>query len=383
MSKRDKHTPLSAEELFKLLEEKNAGSFSVEEGLDDFEKEALEGFSAHVTVDKAKQLTKELNEEISKKVGEDKKGTGNPKVIWFSAAASIVLIIMLSVFFLHKAKNSDSAELALNESSSPKKMMETIVDQAPLQPANAKVPAEKKTEAFETKTKNSEITEGKGAVYKEQETMVAANKNQDQERTPLSQNIQTSYAAEVVKEKMAPVNSGSSSTMGDYTMNSGNGLAQKATGVTSTAPALAEEATVMVAREKAEYKKMKKKEEKNTEDGDNNAKDKSAMLGVKADAAGAGFVEAVYKGEKTIKEYVTERMKTKHNTTFPSGTVYKVTLTVFENGSVKVKTISSTSEEGKKRLVPLTDVLNEMKGWTPALMNHTTINSDIYIELGF
>lgn len=119
MSNPDKHKPLSAEELFKLLD-KPSNTENDFDGMDDFEKEALEGFSAHSNAQKAKALTDELNIAISKKATQTPKGDSKNKIIWFSAAASIVLIIMLSVFFFNKTKEDSVSNIALNESKEDK-----------------------------------------------------------------------------------------------------------------------------------------------------------------------------------------------------------------------------------------------------------------------
>jgi hypothetical protein len=76
--------------------------------MDDFEKDALEGFSMHSTPEKAKALIKEMNASISEKVA-DEKGVQKSRIIWFSAAASIVLIVMISIFFFNKSKNETSS----------------------------------------------------------------------------------------------------------------------------------------------------------------------------------------------------------------------------------------------------------------------------------
>ena len=86
MNDPNKHKPLSAEELFKLLEEKNSDSSSLT-GLDDFEREALEGFSKYSSLDRAKLLTDEINTSISHLVSE-KKPKPSSKIAWFSAAAA-------------------------------------------------------------------------------------------------------------------------------------------------------------------------------------------------------------------------------------------------------------------------------------------------------
>jgi len=69
----NKHKPLSSEELFQLLD-KQANNETDFDSLDDFEKDALEGFSAFSTPETAKALTEELNMAISKKVSEEKGG---------------------------------------------------------------------------------------------------------------------------------------------------------------------------------------------------------------------------------------------------------------------------------------------------------------------
>ena len=82
--------------------------------MDDFEKEALEGFTSLANSEKAKTLVEEVNASISKKVTEQKGGQKH-KIVWFSAAASIVLVVMISIFFFNKAKQSSDSNLAINE----------------------------------------------------------------------------------------------------------------------------------------------------------------------------------------------------------------------------------------------------------------------------
>ncbi len=129
MSSQDKHKPLSSEELFRMLEKQSSAETNLDD-MDDFEKEALEGFSAYSTPEKAKALTEELNMAISKKVTEEKGGQKN-RIIWFSAAASIVLIIVISVFFLKQTKDDSITNLALNET---KESNTTPVLTEPLKP---------------------------------------------------------------------------------------------------------------------------------------------------------------------------------------------------------------------------------------------------------
>lgn len=113
MKNLDKHKPLSSDELMKLLDEQSDTEINFDD-MDDFEKDALEGFSMHSTPEKAKALIKEMNASISEKVA-DEKGGQKSRIIWFSAAASIVVIVMISIFFFKKSKNETN--LALNDNS--------------------------------------------------------------------------------------------------------------------------------------------------------------------------------------------------------------------------------------------------------------------------
>jgi hypothetical protein len=105
--------PLSSEELFQMLDNKSNTEINFDD-MDDFERDALEGFSMHSSPEKAKILAEELNAAISKKVTNEKGGQKN-RIIWFSAAASIVLIIIVSVFFFNQTVQDSNSNLALNE----------------------------------------------------------------------------------------------------------------------------------------------------------------------------------------------------------------------------------------------------------------------------
>ena len=93
MAKRlNKDTPDSDE----LLKRLNSNDSS---GLDDFEKEALEGFDSLDNIEQAKQLTDSVNakiEEVYFKKASNKKG-----IMYLSMAAGLVLVVGLSIFFIN------------------------------------------------------------------------------------------------------------------------------------------------------------------------------------------------------------------------------------------------------------------------------------------
>jgi hypothetical protein len=152
VSNLNKNKPLSTEELFQMLDKKSNAEINFDD-LDDFEKDALEGFSMHSTPEKAMVLTEELNVAISKKVADEKGGQKN-RVIWFSAAASIVLIIIVSVFFFNQTKQESNSNLALNESKEITSAPSVIESQKPIETDinSNSVAGESKT----TNTRNAE-----------------------------------------------------------------------------------------------------------------------------------------------------------------------------------------------------------------------------------
>ena len=91
MSKKINKNITDSEELFKRLETGN------DAGLDDFEKEALEGFGTLNDV----KLSEKLNEELNSKINEVyfKQGTKKNSLAFMSMAAGLLLMIGVSIFF--------------------------------------------------------------------------------------------------------------------------------------------------------------------------------------------------------------------------------------------------------------------------------------------
>src|ERR1700752_3163871 len=88
-----KHAP-DSEELLKRLNSNDTG------GLDDFEKEALEGFDSLENAELAKNLTDSLNKKIEEKYFQ-KEGGNKKGLMYLSMAAGLVLIVGLSIFFMN------------------------------------------------------------------------------------------------------------------------------------------------------------------------------------------------------------------------------------------------------------------------------------------
>ena len=109
-NKLNKHTP-SSDELLKRLETNDAA------GLDDFEKEAMEGFASLENPELARSLQAKLDARISEEYSQRK--SGNRTFFYLSMAAGLILIIGLTVIF-YNSLNSNKAELALSESAEQK-----------------------------------------------------------------------------------------------------------------------------------------------------------------------------------------------------------------------------------------------------------------------
>ncbi|MCW3077011.1 MAG: hypothetical protein JWO32_1620 [Bacteroidetes bacterium] len=78
--------------------------------LDDFDREALEGFALLHSEEEAMSLKGTLDKRISEEVFTDKKN--NPKVYWF-AAAGLFLVIGLSIYFILNNQSINQKDVAL------------------------------------------------------------------------------------------------------------------------------------------------------------------------------------------------------------------------------------------------------------------------------
>jgi hypothetical protein len=121
----NKHTP-DSEELFKRLESKDTG------GLDEFEKEALEGFDSLDDPGLAKKLNAELNRKIDERFFEKEEKKGGNAWRYLSIAAGLVLIMGLTAIFTNIM--GDKKELATGGDMSSDKVMNEVTKPADLVP---------------------------------------------------------------------------------------------------------------------------------------------------------------------------------------------------------------------------------------------------------
>lgn len=394
MNNPNKHKPLSSEELFQLLD-KQSNNETDFDSLDDFEKEALEGFSAHSTPEKAKALTEELNMAISKKVSEEKGGQKN-RIIWFSAAASIVLIIIVSVFFLKQTKEDSATNLALNETKESNTTPVLTEPQKPIEEnANSGVSLEEATPLVNNikseevvAAKNTQAGPGLKQVTSESivvsENQVASgttrlvdvskdilkNRNEgelDELNTP---SVAMDKKAEAKQKEKGNIYTEDAEK--DKTLALGSKTTSDANAVTQGEVAYKADEDYSLAKNE-ESKKLSKEK---------TAAEKSVVTTANTAAVPAySSVQeqsnhtAYYTGGETgIKEYVVNYLK-EHSSSIILKGKYKVIGNVNAKGELKVTSITQISKEYCEGCSDkIKEALNTMKNWnSTSVVNFTLI----------
>lgn len=394
MNNPNKHKPLSAEELFQLLD-KQSNNETDFDGMDDFEKDALEGFSAYSTPEKAKALTEELNMAISKKVSEEKGGQKN-RIIWFSAAASIVLIFIVSVFFLKQTKEDSATNLALNETKEANtKSVLTEPSKPTEESANSGVSSEE-TKTLTNDIKTQEVVTSKntqagpGAIqFASDESIVVSESQLASGTTRLADvskdilknrnegNLDELNSPSVAMDKKAEAKQKEKGNVytEDAEMEKTLALESK---TTSDANAVSQGAVAYKAD--AEYRATKKEESKKL------SKEKAAAEKSVVTTANTAAVPAYSSvqeqsnqtayytgGETAIKEYVVNYLK-EHSSSIILKGKYKVIGNVNAKGELKVVSITQISKEYCEGCSDkVKEALNTMKNWNSSSVVEFTL----------
>jgi hypothetical protein len=401
----NKHKPLTTEELFNFLENQS-GKESNFEDMDDFEKEALEGFTSQSTPQKTKALTEELNLAISKKASDSNdKGTYKNRIIWFSAAASIALIILLSVFILNQSKQDSETNVVLNdvkeETESPLKMeeqktLETITN------SNSVVDESKVAETTKTqgviKTKNAEQTITTGLVSEPSIALAdkitatgSATSSKDESKSrreydmSVSENQPIALAEKKESKKNLPTVQAGEKSNTEQEQISGYANTQSISAITSTN----EEADKLTYRSDADNRKTKNLEKAAKEQTASDQNNESSVSYTKSSPAPASIpnrddnVNPYYTGsELAIKEFVLTYLKSKSTTKSIIGK-YKITGNVDIKGALKVTSIIQIDKENCNCIEQIKEALNTMKNWHSATKNGKAIPSNVEFILMF
>jgi hypothetical protein len=416
VSNPDKHKPLSAEELFKLLDTTSNKASDFDE-LDDFEKEALDGFSAHSDAQKAKALTDELNFAISKKVTSTSSVTKN-KIIWFSAAASIVLILMVSIFFFNQTKEDSVTNIALNELNKDEtaaaplleesKPLETINENATSVSSENKNTAQKQLKLQETivsgNTGNESLAGAASAGEATVNTLDVVTKDEakarserdDRDQEKLSEGLADNLDAKK-KEKNSleqeQNNSDLQAKQNAVTLSSSE-LAENTKGTKeedsnykadADKPAVAQKS---LKKEKSSSVASRSPATNASKADDSFNKTNNEPLGGNLASAPAStidnkIVNAYYLGsELAIRDYVLNYLKEKQSTISLAGT-YKIKGVVSVDGKLKVSSIIQLTKVNCNCEDTITEVLNTMIKWNPALEDGKKVSSNVQFTIAF
>lgn len=428
MSKPDKHTPLSPEELFKLLED-HSGKATDFDGMDEFEKEALEGFSKFSTPEKAIAMVEEVNLAVSKKVAsgtsagsvtktEDTGTAKRNRFIWFSAAASIVLLVIVSVFFLNQSKEDTANNVALNDLTPPPPAAPstiaipdaTVMEEATMDEKNT-VTEQVATISGKAETKEGFKEDRITRLENQQETkpvlepgkevaFAGAKAPEGLENTTVTGNTTNTFVykgnAEAkdldalkksefeTSEKLAAVKPAAVSTKHQPETASGydapalgntNSIAST-TSIEQSTNAKYDSRVVTETAGKQREELQKERAAKKSK-----VKEKAPTFAAESEMD-QEVVPAYYKGgELAIKEYVVNHLQKQQVTVTGK---YKVKATVLTNGTLKVKSINHISSELCRDCESaVKKALDEMTNWTSATWGNTASESSVEFILSF
>lgn len=383
MSDENKHKPLSSEELLALLKNKNNKAVN---DMDDFEKEAFEGFSANVDPLTADDLMNEVNQSISKKVSDSEdRGSQKNRIIWFSAAASIVVIFLVTIFFVKQNSQKQDSNLALNEPKNEQLIAPGMkpVDGAIVTQENVKSEpdlssiSQKELNLPEKKSveKSEALAESAPAFEQANQNMMEGtksgeSKNSKDEDVTVSGNVALEDKTEVKKKEQT--------TREESELYDGYSVAQNSSTIAMD-----------------ESKESAKKADMDSKNSEQNYKSKSksnevvtVSAGVTSKTTPAPSIQvneeiAYYTGgELAIKEYVKTYLKADKNSPELIGK-YKIKATVFAEGNLKVKSIIQISNEVCNCTDKIEKVLNTMKNWHPASINGKKTSSEVEFVIVF
>ena len=392
-----KHNPLSPEELFRLLDKKTNNGLNE---MDEFEQDALDGFAILGSSEKAKSLVDEMNSVISKKASDaDNKGTQKNKIIWFSAAASIVLIVMISIFFLNQSKQDSNKELALNEMTKKEEMVSPDAQgfsESPPATAEAvntgvkdketKVPTlSQQTMPSEKKeTKSQCATENQSPLLENAVSYGGGKEAKDEEKSGEQKNRtildETAERSAVPMADKLEVNKKTQTVTEESESDNGYSVAQ------NSAKSQPETDDAIELRKKADSdsKNSDQSFKSKTKSNDDIVRTEiSTKTSSAPAAANVNSRESAYYpgGELSIKEFVLTYLKSKKYTNTIIGK-YKIEATAFTNGTLKVNSIIQITKENCNCTDKIKEALNTMTKWNPSLNdgNKTQSNVEFVIE---
>ena len=383
MNNLNKNKPLSADELLKLLDTASKNSTEAEQ-MDDFEKEALDGFAAHSNSQKAEVLINELNLSISKKIDDANKGGSKNRIIWFSAAASIILIIIISIFFLNQTKNDSETNIVLNETKNndkPKPQLETVEENTV---SIEKDKVEEKAKSQDKIISKNGKSEGVKGSDIESTSALAENQQGSTESVIFSKDISKNKNDEdlsALAQKAVALDDKSEFKENESSnkLKGESAIVYDADNNTSIPVASREE-----SNEKTDSRKTKKSEsisEKSSSDAINSTK--SAAIPATSGMTSNENTKPSYTGnELAIKEFILSYLKSKQIVKPIFGS-FKIVGNVNLKGELTVSQIKQINKENCSCIEEIKKALNTMKKWNTAKQNGNAISSSVEFTLLF
>lgn len=394
MKNLDENKPLSADELLKLLDTTSKNSNEVEQ-MDDFEKEALEGFAAHSNSLKAEVLINELNLSISKKIDDANKGGSKNKIIWFSAAATIILIIIISIFFLNQTKNDSETNIVLNETKNndkPKPQLEAVEEDTVSFEKDKVEEKAKSQDLIMSKNGKSEVVNGSVS-----ESAIALSENQQgsSEAVIFSKDISKNKNDEdlaALAQKAVALDDKS-----EFKKKEKSNNGQLESGSVSVANKNSSSAIDAIDETDKSYKKLGEESdsknaiksetvlEKSTkfENANSVVSTKSAAIPATSRMTSNENTKPSYTGnELAIKEYILSYFKSKQIVKPIFGS-FKIVGNVNLKGELTVSEIIQIKEKECSCKEEIKKALNTMKKWNTAKQNGNAISSSVEFTLIF
>ncbi|MDF2448000.1 MAG: hypothetical protein K0R26_504 [Bacteroidota bacterium] len=379
MNKKEHNKSISSDELLARLKDKQSGQNN---DLDDFESEALEGFASHTDVREARTLIDEMNLSISKKISNRDEKLTQRRVMWFSAAASVLVIFLLTVFFVKKNGDQVGANIALNE---PKN--EQLI--APGFQSPASVSAEGSMGKNDI-LKETQLNISEGKTLKQQEKILEEVNEKTVLSAPAVQNVDKMESDEAANI------SGQTDVASDY-VSVEDKLEMQANG------AVAEEKqsdsynrvaqnTRTNSESIKDSKMLSKNADKDTEGESEQKKGKAAenaavTISTAAPAKKAPSVsqplteeQAYYRGgNNALVDYLKKKLSTDNSIELKGK--YWVRAIISINGKVSVDTIKQTSASSCNCIEKMKTLLNNTTDWQPATFNGIKTESEVEFEI--
>lgn len=356
MKKSNTNIPLSREELNELL---TNSTFS-KESLNDFEKEALEGYSEIDSLSKVRKLQDEIDVAISKRVSESDIYVKSRKqvIITWSIAATLLLIMVLSV--------------VLYKSSFFQKESVVAVKEIPLKPEL------KNQQSSEPLISNNEFESG---------TVLPTADEKAKVKSPSDNGVSTKKTmpleeAKAQEQEIQPGNPVSLATSGDVSQDMV--VAKKSEQLDDLSKR--EESFEKLDANKDKKEALSKRKAKEEE------ADNAMGSGIAASEAKAAAPQSVseksrgngYKNSDKInlKQHILEYYNTNKIDPIELNGTYKIKFSIKSNGQIKSLSVSQLNGDNKAKK-HIEEAVKSFNNWSTETRNQKNNKTEEEIEINF